>query len=131
MRKVALRMGELAENSAQYVLKDSVLRELVSGRRAAYELTENDFRIDVKQKGVDMQIGLDVAALSQNHLVSQIVLITGDSDFLPVVKMARENGVDVLLDPLDQDVSRNMIENVDGIESYINMDPFRFSTENM
>ncbi len=116
--KTALRMGELAESTANYVLKDSVLGDLLSGRKSVSDLKETDFRIDVKQKGVDMRIGLDVASMAEKGIVNQIVLIAGDSDFLPVVKMARKNGIEVLLDPMKQFPKRNMVEHVDGIESY-------------
>lgn len=117
-RKVALRMGELAESTASYVLKDAVLADLLAGKKTVDALVEDDFRVEVKQKGVDMRIGLDVASFAQNKLVDQIVLIAGDSDFLPVVKMARKSGIDVLLDPLKQFPKRSMQEHVDGIESY-------------
>ncbi len=117
-RKVALRMGELAESTAKYVLKDSSLDSLLCGQKNISDLDENDFRIDVKQKGVDMRIGLDVASLAYGNYVNQIILIAGDSDFLPVVKMARKNGIDFLLDPMKQFPKRNMQENVDGIESF-------------
>ena len=71
-----------------------------------------------------MRIGLDVASFAQQRLVNQIVLIAGDSDFLPVVKMARRSGLDVLLDPMKQFPKRNMQEHIDGIESYTElMDP--------
>lgn len=116
--KTALRMGELAESTASFVLKDSVLGELISRNKEISDLRENDFRIDVKQKGVDMRIGLDVATMAQARVVDQIVLIAGDSDFLPVIKMARRSGIEVLLDPMKQFPKRNMIEHVDGIESY-------------
>ena len=116
--KTALRMGELAESTASFVLKDSVLGELISRDKEITDLRENDFRIDVKQKGVDMRIGLDVATMAQARIVDQIVLIAGDSDFLPVIKMARRSGIEVLLDPMKQFPKRNMIEHVDGIESY-------------
>jgi len=114
-------MGELAESTACFVLKDVSLNGLLSGTKTVASLTESDFRLDVKQKGVDMRIGLDVASLAQNHFVDQIVLIAGDSDFLPVVKMARKSGIDVLLDPMKQFPKRNMQEHVDGIESFTDL----------
>lgn len=117
-RKIALRMGELSESTAKYVLKDSVLDALISGKKTIQDLTINDFRIDVKQKGVDMRIGLDMASLAYGKHVNQIILIAGDSDFLPVIKMARRNGIDFLIDPMKQYLKKNMIENVDGIESF-------------
>lgn len=79
-RKVALRMGELAENTANFVIKDAVLSDLLAKKKSIDDLKEDDFRIDVKQKGVDMRIGLDVASLAQGHFVNQIVLIAGDTE---------------------------------------------------
>ena len=119
MHRVALRMGELAETTASYILKDNVLEELLSGKKDLSTLAETDFRIDVKQKGVDMRVGLDVASLAHGHHVDQIILVAGDSDFLPVVKMARKNGLDFILDPMKQKPKHNMVEHVDDIESFV------------
>ena len=120
-RKVALRKGELLESQAHYVLKEDTLKDLLSETRTVSTLTEADFFLDVSQKGVDMRIGLDVASLCANRCVDQIVLIAGDSDFLPVAKMARRSGIDFILDPLKQYVKGSLIEHVDGIESYTDL----------
>ena len=122
-RKVAVRMGELAESTATFVLKDDVLNDLIKKVKTIDDLTESDFRLDVKQKGVDMRIGLDVASLANDRLVDQIVLIAGDSDFLPVAKMARRNGVDFLLDPMKQFTKKSLRNHVDGIESFTDKMP--------
>lgn len=114
----ALRMGELAESTASYILKDNVMDDLLSGRKSIDSLREDDFRVDVKQKGVDMRVGLDVAALAYGRYVDQIILIAGDSDFLPAIKMARKNGLDFILDPMKQKPKHTMIEHVDSIETY-------------
>ena len=116
--RTALRMGDLAETTASYILRDNVLGELIAGTKAICDLDENDFRIDVKQKGVDMRVGLDVASLAYGGYINQIVLIAGDSDFLPAIKMARKNGVDFILDPMKQKPKHTMIEHVDCIETY-------------
>ncbi len=117
-RKVALRMGELAENQAYFGLKPHALAKLLSGEKATGDLTKFDFRLMVKQKGVDMRIGLDAASIAYGHHVDQIVLIAGDSDFLPVAKMARRNGIDFILDPLKQIPKTNLLEHIDGLECY-------------
>lgn len=122
-RKVAVRMGELAESTATYVLKDDALSALLKKAKTVDDLVEADFRLDVKQKGVDMRIGLDVASLASERLVDQIILIAGDSDFLPVAKMARRNGVDFLLDPMKQFTKKSLRNHVDGIESYTDLIP--------
>ena len=117
-RKVALRMGELAENQAYYTLDSKVLSELLSGQKERTDLSKDDFHLVVKQKGVDMRIGLDVASLAYGHYVDQIILIAGDSDFLPVAKMARRNGIDFILDHMKQKPKDNLLEHIDGIECY-------------
>lgn len=117
-RKVAIRRGELAENQAEYVLKASALNDLLCGNRTVQDLTEGDFRLDVKQKGVDMRIGLDATSIAMGKLANQIVLIAGDSDFLPVAKIARRNGIDFILDPMKQIPKANLQEHVDGIETF-------------
>ncbi len=48
-----------------------------------------------KQKGVDMRIGLDIASITAKKLCSKIVLISGDTDIVPAMKIARKAGVHV------------------------------------
>jgi uncharacterized LabA/DUF88 family protein len=63
------------------------------------DLTDDDFVYDVKQKGTDMRVGLDIASVSYKGQADQIVLVAGDSDFVPAAKLARREGVDFILDP--------------------------------
>ena len=120
-RKVAVRMGELASSTAAFVLKDDAVKDLISKKKTVDQLTQQDFCMDVKQKGVDMRIGLDVASMAYAGLVDQIVLIAGDSDFLPVAKMARRNGVEFILDPMKQFTKKNLRNHVDEVESYTDL----------
>lgn len=46
-----------------------------------------------------------------------IILVTGDSDFVPAAKLARREGVEFLLDPLWQDIKADLYEHVDGVVS--------------
>lgn len=46
---------------------------------------------------MDILLATDVVLLSAKHLVTEIVLVTGDSDFLPAVRVARDEGVVVTL----------------------------------
>lgn len=117
-RKVALRRGELAETQAYYTLKQDVLLKVLNGTKKIDKLTESDFRLEVKQKGVDMRIGLDVASIAYGGYAEQIILIAGDSDFIPVAKMARKNGIDFILDPMGQNIKPKLSEHIDGIETY-------------
>ena len=99
-RKFALRQGQSLEGSCQYVLKNSVSRDLVRGKRDVATLTMDDFFLDVQQKGVDVRIGLDLALIAHERYANQIVLITGDSDFVPAAKYARRHGIDFIIDPM-------------------------------
>lgn len=47
-----------------------------------------------------MKVGLDVAWLSSKRIVDRIVLAAGDSDFVPAMKFARREGVQVVPVPL-------------------------------
>lgn len=84
------------------------------------DLKESDFILDLKQKGVDMRIGLDIASLANKKLVDQIVLIAGDSDFVPAAKHARREGIDFILDPMWQTVKPSLMEHIDGIHTPTN-----------
>jgi uncharacterized LabA/DUF88 family protein len=60
-------------------------------------LTDADFIPQFEQKGVDMRIGLDIAAYSAEHLASRIILITNDTDCVPAMKFARKAGLQTVL----------------------------------
>ena len=117
-RKFALRMGKLSTRSAEFRIKHSVTKKLLSGSIQLQDLQDNDFEIDFEQKGVDMRIGLDIASLAHKRQVDQIVLIAGDSDFVPAAKHARREGIDFILDPMGQRVNDDLFEHIDGMRSY-------------
>ena len=121
-RKFALRMGRLS-GTPQFVLADGVLKKLTSGKLKVEELTEKDLRLDAKQKGVDMRIGIDITTLALKKQVDQIVLIAGDSDFVPAAKLARREGIDFILDPLRQDIAPDLFEHIDGLRSCFKTEP--------
>lgn len=112
-RKVAVRLGKLGKD-AQYILKYEAVKKLVSKKITVDDLTENDFQCTVQQKGVDMRIGIDIASLAFKKQVDQIVLISGDSDFVPAAKLARREGIDFILDPLNQNIVPDLFEHIDG-----------------
>ncbi len=89
---VAFRAGELTLDG--WRIKQRAVRDMGRTGRA---LEEDDLVPDLKQKGVDMKIGLDVAWLASNSIVERIVLVTSDSDFIPAMKFARREGVQIVL----------------------------------
>lgn len=58
-------------------------------------LTDDDFKPDFEQKGVDMRIGLDIANFAAMKTVDRIVLVSGDTDCVPAMKQARISGLQV------------------------------------
>lgn len=115
-RKFAIRLGEMAEK-ANYNLRPEVTKGLLTGKRELASLTESDFVFNAQQKGVDMRIGIDIASLTYKKQVNQIILISGDSDFVPAAKLARREGIDFILDPMWANVKDNLFEHIDGLKS--------------
>lgn len=116
-RKVALRLGRLDEKNGSWTLRPKVLEDLIKGRRVWADLTDDDFYYYARQKIVDMKIGLDIAVLAEKRLVDQIVLVAGDSDFVPAAKHARREGIDFLLDPMWNPIAPDLHEHIDGLRS--------------
>ncbi|MBI1389225.1 MAG: NYN domain-containing protein [bacterium] len=116
-RKVALRLGRLDENGGQWKMKGPILRQLLEGELSFQDLNDTDFEFDARQKGVDMRIGLDIASMAYKRQVDQIILIAGDSDFVPAAKMARREGIDIILDPLWAPIQADLNEHIDGLQS--------------
>lgn len=121
-RKVALRLGKLSAVKPHYALNPEKLKKLCSGAISVDDLKERDFGISFKQKGVDMRIGIDISSLAYEGVVSQIILIAGDSDFVPAAKAARRKGIDFILDPMGHSVSNDLFEHIDGKESFVKYD---------
>lgn len=116
-RKFALRLGRLAEEQAQFVIKPSITRKLLNGSISLEELSEKDFSLDVSQKGVDMRIGIDISSLAYKKQVDRIILISGDSDFVPASKQARREGIDFILDPMRSPIKDDLFEHIDGMRT--------------
>lgn len=114
-RKVALRLGILDDNNSEYQIRYDVLKKLCAGKIQISDLSEADFQPNIKQKGVDMKIGVDIASLTYKKQVEQIVLIAGDSDFVPAAKLARREGVDFVLDSLNAPIKEELFEHIDGL----------------
>lgn len=116
-RKFAIRLGKLAESQACYTLKTDTVKKLCRGKKILSDLQESDFQLNVAQKGVDMKIGIDIASLAFKKQVDQIILISGDSDFVPAAKLARREGIDFVLDPLFAPIKPDLYEHIDGLRT--------------
>lgn len=102
----AVRRGELI--FVGWKVGRASFKDLVSGKQTA--VTGESLVPDIAQKGVDMRIGLDIAALALKRLVSAVLLITGDSDMLPAMKFARREGLRVYLHTLGMRAVRSELK---------------------
>lgn len=101
----AIRRGRLAQHG--WVLKPAVVEDLIKGRRSG-PITAADIQPSMEQKLVDIKIGLDIAWIALRGLAHHLVLVTGDSDFIPVMKFARKEGMRVYLECLGHGVYRDL-----------------------
>jgi len=114
LRKMALRLGRL-NDSARWKLTPPATDRLIKSPEK-FIPTDDDFKIDTIQKGVDMRLGLDVASLAFKRQVDQIIIVAGDADFVPAAKLARREGIDVVLDKMGAtNAAIDLIEHVDGV----------------
>ena len=64
-----------------------------------------------------MKLGLDIASLAYGGIVNQVIMISGDSDFVPAAKMARRKGIDFILDPMWSHITPSLNLHIDGLET--------------
>ncbi|MDO6429197.1 NYN domain-containing protein [Flavitalea sp. BT771] len=115
-RKVALRLGQISDFGSWQIYPSKV-KALLKGEIALKDIREIDVFYEMRQKGIDMKIGVDIASLALKKQVNQIVLVSGDEDFVPASKLARREGIDFILDPLWNHVNANLFEHIDGLNS--------------
>lgn len=118
---MALRLGKVTWYN-DWTINEKTLKAIMDGTKAISELTDKDFKANIRQKIVDMKIGLDIATIAFQKLADRIVLIAGDSDFVPAAKLARVEGVEVTIDPLGKKISNDLIEHVDYVETKLDPD---------
>ncbi len=111
-----VRLGEVYRERA-WILTEQAQGDLLKKRRSVDDLTDDDFTPGFRQKAVDMRIGVDIASITLKHQADTIILVAGDSDFVPAAKLARREGVRVILDPLWRSVTADLFEHIDGLRS--------------
>jgi len=103
----AMRFGELYLEG--WRLRQKVLRK----PGPSVQIDTNDLEPNIRQKGVDMRIGLDIASLTLKKHAQVIVLVTADSDFVPAMKFARREGAQLVLVTLGHGVRDGLREHAD------------------
>ncbi len=92
-------------------------RQLVRAYDFWQSIQANDIALGLRQKGVDMRIAIDIASITLKKQAQTIVLVSGDSDFVPAAKLARREGMEFILDPLWQNVNEDLFEHIDALYS--------------
>lgn len=113
---MAVRLGEVARVAGDrpfWALTAEKQKMLLAGEMRVDELIDEDFLPSIRQKGVDMRIGMDIATITLKRQASIIILVSGDADFVPAAKLARREGVQFILDSLWQGVSPDLSEHID------------------
>ena len=105
---MALRLGELSFNG--WGLRPQAFKRATGG---SLVVSDQDILPQIQQKGVDMRIGMDIAALTLKKQVQIIVLVSGDSDFVPAMKFARREGCQLFLCTLGHQVKPALFEHSD------------------
>jgi len=118
--QVAFRFGQL--NHKAWRLKQRALRGLLKSKNGG-EIGPDDIEPHFEQKRVDIKIGLDIAWLALKRIVERIVLVTGDSDFIPAMKFARIEGIQIVLVKFDHQVKSEMYIHSDFIRNIAIPDP--------
>lgn len=116
-RNLALRLGVLDEKNARWKIKCPKKERKFIANKLTENLIESDVVYYAQQKNVDMKIGLDIASMSYKRIVDKIVLISGDSDFVPAAKLARREGIEFILDPMRAPIKVDLQEHIDGLNT--------------
>lgn len=105
MNHVAFRHGRLQLRKGKglafgWMMKDDAFADICfcsSKGTPPPVLLEEDVVPAFQQKAVDIKIGLDIAWLSAKKIVDKIILVTNDTDFVPAMKFARREAIQVVL----------------------------------
>ena len=111
--EISLRLGRSAWQAGQWQLDANRLGELMAGEISVNDIEASDIYPDIRQKGVDMRLGLDIATIAYKRQAERLVLVANDADYVPAVKLAREEGIKVVLDPLWTRAAEDLREHVD------------------
>lgn len=114
---VAMRLGVVRARG--WTLNDRWVNATIR-QQSAPQIQAQDVYFNLEQKGVDMRLGIDVATLALKQQVERIIVISGDTDMIPAIKLARREGVQVVLVALQggAGVNKHLIEDSDLVRTF-------------
>ena len=116
MPNTAVRLGEVRRIGG-WTLHTDIQKRLLQNRLKLDDLRDEDFKLSLQQKSVDMRLGIDIASLTLKKQADILILVTGDADFVPAAKLARREGASIILDPLWSNIGPDLYEHIDGLRS--------------
>ncbi len=69
--------------------------------------------VKFEQKGIDTLVGIDVTGLSVRRSIATVILVAGDSDFIPSMRVAKDEGMLLRLVYHDSAIHRDLIQLAD------------------
>ena len=78
-----------------------------------------------KSRSVDIRITLDSLVTAYTHDVNQLILLTGDGDFIPVIEQLMRHGKQVIVGSLSSGLHPDLKRTGD---YFFQLDPFLFET---
>lgn len=115
-RKLAVKFG-IASEIDHWKLTEDAQADLVGGKISSADLQDQDFVPDTQTRGIELRMGVDLATLAYKRQVQQVVLLTGDGAFSSAAELLRHEGIDVVLDPMWQNISEDLFSFIDGLRS--------------
>lgn len=115
-RKLAVKLGEPATID-NWKLSEDAQADLLAKRIGIDDLQDDDFVPDTITRGIELRMGVDLASLAYKKQVQQVVLLTGDGAFASAAELLRHEGIDVVLDPMWQNISEDLFTYIDGLRS--------------
>ena len=88
MPNTAVRLGEVRRIGG-WALHTDVQKRLLQNKLKLDDLRDEDFKLSLQQKSVDMRLGIDISSLTLKKQADILILVTGDADFVPAAKLAR------------------------------------------
>jgi uncharacterized LabA/DUF88 family protein len=120
MDYVAMRLGTTKKRG--WTLTENYVQQTIRCQATAQNHIAplaNDLFLSIEQKGVDMRIGIDVATLTLKRLVERIILISGDTDMIPAMKLTRREGAQVVLIEIAGPIHKELDEDADLVRRII------------
>lgn len=120
-------LDHLKDSGGELSLTSQQVDELIRLRDQWSALEAKDIMLGLKQKGVDTRIAIDMVSIALKQQAQTLLLVTGDSDFVPAAKLVRREGLEIILDPMGQQINDDLHEHIDGLNN--GLQPSKHATD--